>query len=74
MKDLTFTCVGAKGQNIYCAFDTVMDFLEEVEEKKISDDVVNGSNFKATYFENELNTFACDNFDALYKHSNAIVS
>ena len=50
-----------------------MDFLDEVEEKTLQEGVVNGSHFKATFFENELNTFACDTLDLLYKHCKAII-
>lgn len=73
MKDLVFTCNGTDNKSFYCAYNTIMDFLDEVEEKRIQEGVVNGSHFKATFFENELNTFACDTLELLYKHCKAII-
>lgn len=73
MKDLVFTCSNGE-KSIYCAYNTVMDFLDDVDENKVSLDVLNAANFNATFFENEFNTYNCDSLASLYNHCNDIIA
>lgn len=53
MKDLVFTCDNGE-KSIYCAYNTVMDFLDEVDDNKASPNVLNATNFKATFLKISL--------------------
>lgn len=69
MVDLKIEYTDSNGCNKVLKYDTVMDFLDGVESGSFKE----GTNVRATFWENKLITYSCNNIDKLYKHCRDIL-
>ena len=55
MKDLTFSYENCNGEKIHLEYDTIMDFLNDIESNKIDIPMLDDEKVNTTFFENKLN-------------------
>lgn len=70
MKDLRILYTGTKGRRIVNEFNTIMDFITAFE----LDDITDGHEVFAEFFENPLNHKHFNSIVDLYNHCKEIVS
>ncbi|MBQ8626136.1 MAG: hypothetical protein IJ419_08245 [Agathobacter sp.] len=72
MKDLKINCTNQYGKRIHVEYNTIMDFLDEIEED-INNSVMNCTDVEADFFENPLHHQHFDSIQDLYNHCQRIV-
>ena len=55
MKDLTFSYENCNREKIHLEYDTIMDFLNDIESNKMDIPMLDDEKVNATFFENKLN-------------------
>lgn len=74
MKDLKITYNREQNVKVVKEYDTIMDFLDEVDAYKDKSKILNCFNVGATFFENDLNYKFFDTIQELYDHCKMIIS
>ena len=73
MKDLIISYDNENGERIERKYDTIMDFLDEVESDNADIPMLDYTNVSATFFENPLNTKECETIADLVTHCKNII-
>lgn len=68
MKDLKINYLNCEGKRILREYDTIMDFIEEMESDRIDIPMLDDQNVKAVFFENPLNEKIFDTINELLIH------
>lgn len=68
MKDLKINYLNCEGKRILREYDTIMDFIEEMESDRIDIPMLDDQNVKAVFFENPLNEKIFDTINGLLIH------
>lgn len=73
MKDLKITYNREKNVVVEREYETIMDFLDEVDAYENSEKILNCTNVGATFFENPANYKYFDTVGELYNHCKMII-
>lgn len=73
MKDLIISYDNENGERIERKYDTIMDFLDEVESDNADIPMLDYTNVSAMFFENSFNTKECDTIADLVAHCKNII-
>lgn len=73
MKDLKMSYTNENGERVSAEYDTVMDFLDQMESNGVDIPMMDYTDVDAMFFENELNTKHCETIAELVDHCKMIL-
>lgn len=73
MKDLKIDYDNENGECVTKEYDTIMDFIDEMESDSSDMPMMDYSNVNAKFFENPLQTYHFATIECLYNHCKEIV-
>jgi len=73
MKDLRIEYRDIHNKFVKMEYNTIMDFLDEMQEKERRETIKNASYIHYTLFENQKNSGFANNINELYSHCEKIV-
>ena len=68
MIDLKVVYENENGEQVEREYDTIMDFIDEMESDEIDIPMLDYGNVTATFFENKLNVKHCETIGELLEH------
>ena len=73
MKDLKFSYENCNGEEIHLEYDTIMDFLNDIESEKMDIPMLDDEKVNAIFFENKLNQKKFNSIFDLVEHCKNII-